>query len=787
MKPLKMFNKYFFVSLTCLVLGQAVFSSPTAFALPEGGNIVRGQGSINQPSAQDLTVNQNTNNLIINWQGFNVGSSESVQFNQPGVDSVALNRVVGTDPSRIAGRLSANGQVFITNPSGVIFLPGSQVNVHGLLATTLGISDQDFLNRNYQFSQDPSKGLASVLNEGTIQADTVGLLAPSVINRGTIIANLGSVALASGKAATLDFIGDDLIHFAITEEVAGTATDAEGNVLDNNISNEGIIQATGGQVSLSVRRAGEIVKSVINQEGIIEAHSVVNKEGRIFLSGGGNGIVSVTGTLDATGEGAGQKGGVIHVTGENVGLFETAKLDASSAIGGGEILIGGDRQGEGELQNATATFIDEDVTINADAIAGGDGGKVIVFAEDTARIYGNLSARGGAISGNGGFIETSGKKFFEISKTPDIGASNGPGGEWLIDPFNIQIVADSGFFNINNTSPFVSDGNSASLGVGLISAGLAQGDVTIITGSAGSEAGNITWDEPLDYSGSTNNSVLKIDAIGSIFFNQSIFGSNPTGGDVLKLEALAGNSININADLTTFGAMIFKAPTVLLNSGSNLNANNNPVTVLADTFDSDNNDFTNTSINSGSSPFTVAPFSPGTSFNIGQGPGILSLTNKDNPNIPDGFTTSSQIIFGNTSTGPVTVDDVNIDNEKVVIFSGNTVTFTGVPSEFGALTVNAASDITVNSSIQLNNGEFVANSSTGAFTLAGQTTVSSPTDINVNAASITNNGTFNAGGFITLNGGVTNPPPASTQQQATTAGQNFLDDFVETGKSEGGC
>ena len=427
MKLTRLINKAIAVSMACLVSGMG-FPVSLVFALPQGGDIVGGQGSINQPTAQDLTINQNTNNLIINWQGFNIGAAESVQFVQPGVDSVALNRVVGTDPSRIAGRLSANGQVFITNPSGVVFLPGSQVNVHGLLATTLGISDQDFLDRNYRFFQDPSKSLASILNEGNINANYVGLLAPSVINRGTIVASLGSVALASGKTATLDFIGDDLINFAITEEVEGTGTDADGNVLDHNISNEGIIQATGGVVSLSVRRAGEIVKAVINQEGLIEAHSVVNKGGKIFLSGGDRGIVSVTGTLDASGKGAGEKGGTIHVTGENVGLFDNALVDASGDVGGGEILIGGDRQGEGELQNAKATFVGEDVDVNADAITEGDGGKVIVFAEDTARIYGNLSARGGSVSGNGGFIETSGKQYFEIFKTPDIGAPNGLGG-----------------------------------------------------------------------------------------------------------------------------------------------------------------------------------------------------------------------------------------------------------------------------------------------------------------------------------------------------------------------
>ena len=301
MKLSKRVKKIIAISMAIMISGVGGPVS-LVFALPQGGEIVGGpsQGSINQPSAQDLHINQNTNNLIINWQGFNIGQAESVQFFQPGIDSIALNRVSGIDPSRIAGRLSANGQIFISNPSGVIFLPGSQVNVHGLLSTTLSITDQDFLDRNYRFYQDPTRSLASILNEGAINASYVGLLAPSVINRGSIVANLGSVALASGKAATLDFIGDNLINFAITEPVEGTATDSEGNVLDYNISNEGLIRADGGQVSLSVKRAGEIVKNVINQEGLIEARTVVEREGRIFLSGGDNGGVRITGTLDAS-------------------------------------------------------------------------------------------------------------------------------------------------------------------------------------------------------------------------------------------------------------------------------------------------------------------------------------------------------------------------------------------------------------------------------------------------------------------------------------------------------
>jgi len=750
MKLSKLVKKIIAISMACLISGIG-FPVSLVFALPQDGNIVGGQGNIHQHTPQDLHIHQDTSNLIVNWQGFNIGASESVQFFQPGIDSVALNRVVGTDPSRIAGRLSANGQVFITNPSGVIFLPGSQVDVHGLLATTLDITDQDFLNRTYRFTQNPNRNLASILNEGTINASYVGLLAPSVVNRGTIVASLGSVALASGKAATLDFIGDDLINFAITEEVEGTGTDADGNVLDYNISNEGLIRADGGVVTLSVRRAGEIVKAVINQEGLIEARTVFNKEGRIFLSGGDNGIVSVTGTLDASGKGAGEKGGTIHVTGENVGLFESAKLDASGDAGGGEILVGGDREGEGELQNARATFIGEDVSINADAITNGDGGKLIVFAEDTARIYGNLSARGGSVSGNGGFIETSGKQYFEIFKTPEIGAPNGLGGEWLIDPFDITITFASVLDGINGVNPFLSSANSSTLPISLIIAALAQGDVTITTGAGGTtQGGDITWEQNAPIFVLVNNA-LSLSAIGSIILNADI----TTQG---AMFFTAGQSISVNnTNLTGQSPSVFTAPSITLDN-ANLNFNNNTIIVVTDNLNSPN-DFAFSSVNSGTSVTALLPFTSANGLAIGTGPGILS-SNVDLST----FLTASSLQLGIGTTGPITVNDALINSLPVAIFSGDSVTFTGIPSTFDTLFVFSNGDINVNTDINVNNGGFTAvadfdQSGAGDFNFGAGNTITVAQNAAITAVNILANGAFNVGGTLTLNGVLAQPPP----------------------------
>jgi len=286
-------NKSYRLAASLLVALWAV-TPGWAHALPNGGDIVSGTGSIEQ-SSQDMVIQQDSQRLITNWQGFSIGSAESVTFKQPDSSAIALNRVIGVDPSIILGKLSANGQVFLSNPSGVVFGKGSVVDVHGLLATTLNISNDDFLKDKYQFSQDPDQSLAAIINNGSIKATRyVGLLAPAVETNGSIVvvADLGSIALASGTAATLDFKGDGLISFVVTD-------DAEGKLLQDRINNSKLIRANGGQVLLTAMSAGKVIGNVVNHSGIIEAQTVQQKDGKIILSGGDQGIVSLSGTLDA--------------------------------------------------------------------------------------------------------------------------------------------------------------------------------------------------------------------------------------------------------------------------------------------------------------------------------------------------------------------------------------------------------------------------------------------------------------------------------------------------------
>lgn len=266
-------------------------------ALPKGGDIVSGTGSIQQPSRQNLVIEQKSQHLITNWKKFSIGSAESVTFNQPGPSAVALNRVIGVNPSIILGKLSANGQVFLSNPSGVVFGKNAKVDVHGLLATTLNISNENFLRGNYQFSEGKYRPLAAIINLGEINAARyVGLAAPVVVNTGSIVvADMGSVALASGTTATLDFNGDGLINFAVSDD-----RPYKKRLIKGRIHNSGLIRANGGQVMLTASSAGHVIGSVVNHSGVIEAQTVQAKDGKIILSGGSQGNVQISGTLDAS-------------------------------------------------------------------------------------------------------------------------------------------------------------------------------------------------------------------------------------------------------------------------------------------------------------------------------------------------------------------------------------------------------------------------------------------------------------------------------------------------------
>jgi fibronectin-binding autotransporter adhesin len=513
-----------------------------ALAGPTGGTVIAGQVNIGQPDPLTTLVQQSSQNAVVNWQQFNVGSQELVQFIQPSASAAILNRIVGGSPSEILGNISANGRVFLINTQGVMFGAGSRVDVAGLVASTLDIADADFMSGRYVLAGNGSG--AGVVNQGQINAADGGfvvLAGDSARNSGLIQARLGDIVLASGSAMTLDLAGDGLINYHVDGAALSQAA---------GVANSGQLLADGGRVLMSAEVARGLVRDVVNNSGLIRATGVAEENGEILLIGAGGNVVN-TGTLDASS--ANGTGGSIQVLGDRDIRIEAGLIDASGTQGGGEIRLGGGIQGGEGLIQAERLYLAQAATVRADATVLGDGGRIAAYSKDHSVLAGLLSARGGAQGGDGGFVETSSAGLLTVTQVPELAGDTG--GHWLIDPEDIDIVAGNGYGGINNSNPFVANGDNAQLGVALITGALANGSsVTISTGGTGSQAGNINLLAALDYNG-TGNGTLTLDAAGGIFLNQQIFDST-VGGDSLNLNLNAGGSISLgnSIDLGAGGA-----------------------------------------------------------------------------------------------------------------------------------------------------------------------------------------------------------------------------------------
>ena len=318
--PLESADPHFF--LKALVLFLMMSFGPDVSALPVGGTVTAGSASVGG-SGGSMIITQSTQNTAINWQSFNIGQSEAVRFVQPNSNSVALNRVLGSDPTSIFGSLSANGKVFLVNPNGILFRKGAQVNVDGLVASTLNVTDSGFMAGDYKFV-GTSKGM--ILNQGSIitHADGgyVALLGGHVSNDGIIAAKLGTVVLAAGSAITLDVAGDGLLNVTVNQGAV--------NAL---VQNSGLIQADGGQVLLTAQAAENLLQSVVNNTGIIQAQTVENRNGTIkLLADMQSGTVNVGGTLDVSAPNSGD-GGFIETSGSHVVIADSAKVNALAPHG----------------------------------------------------------------------------------------------------------------------------------------------------------------------------------------------------------------------------------------------------------------------------------------------------------------------------------------------------------------------------------------------------------------------------------------------------------------------
>ncbi|MCG6969937.1 MAG: filamentous hemagglutinin N-terminal domain-containing protein [Gammaproteobacteria bacterium] len=507
------------------VLLFAIAVSPTGHAAPQGGQVVRGEGAIQQPDTQSTIVNQNSPSMVVNWDSFNVDTNETVQFVQPSASASVLNRIMDQNPSQIFGTIDGNGRVFLINPNGIVFGETASVNVGSLVASGLNIDPDAFMNGDYRFAADEGQQGGVVINRGVIQAATggsVNLIGSAVKNEGLIVAQVGKINMGAGRSVVLDFDGDGLMRFEV-----------DGEIIENTsrlaaaVSNSGELVADGGEILLSAKAARNVFDRVINNEGVIKATRIERQGGVVRLLGDG-GEVQHSGSIDASGYDAGEHGGDVEILGDQVRLMGDSRIDVSGSDGGGTVRVGGGKGGQGTQKTATTTYVSDNSEITADAVDKGDGGEVYVWADDDTTFHGSISARGGQQSGNGGFVEISGRKTVTISNYVDLTASNGDTGMLFIDPGTIHVCDDAsagcsaGLFGPNTFSD------------DYISTQLATADITLDTSDPavdntnGSDQDIIFLDTTIDVSWNSGNSLI-LNAGRNITLNGFI-NDNASGG-----------------------------------------------------------------------------------------------------------------------------------------------------------------------------------------------------------------------------------------------------------------
>jgi filamentous hemagglutinin family protein len=507
-----------------------------AQTLPQNGTVVAGSVTIGSPAPGTLGITQTSQNAIVNWNSFSVGAGNAVVFRQPSASSAILNRVTGSASTAIAGQVSANGQVYLVNPNGILITETGTVNAAGFTASTLDTSDADFLAGRRVYNGAGNS--AGVENRGIIRVTNGGdvvLAGGRIGNSGLIEAIGGRIGLGAGEHVAVDIEGDGFLTVSVPTDEADLARAL--------IEQTGRIEANGGRVEIRAATTADVARSAIQLGGNVSASSFAQTAsgvsfggdgGALVVHGGAGGKVAVTGTLEA--RSATGVGGSITLAAREIELA-TAGIDASGAAGGGDIRIGGDWQGHGDMLRAGTVSVDAGSTIAADATARGDGGRVVIWSDDLTSFSGTITARGGSLSGNGGDAEVSGKARLAYTGYADLTAAGGALGNLLLDPYNITISTAGS----SNVSGFSATGNDSVINATTLLNALSGANVTVMTGSSGSQAGNITVAAPLSWAGSAT---LTLQAAGGIAIDSPITAAS--GG----LTLAAGSTISASGAIS---------------------------------------------------------------------------------------------------------------------------------------------------------------------------------------------------------------------------------------------
>jgi len=534
-----------------LALAGVSWGMPSAYAASAADAAVSaGSGHISTVG-NTTTINQASQRLAIDWTSLSTRANEALVFSQPNAQAIALNRIIGSSPSELLGSLTANGQVFILNPNGVLFGAGSQVNVGGLVASTLSMSNADFMAGNHVFSNNGAAG--SVVNQGTLNAVSGGylaLLAPEVRNEGVMSASLGTALLAAGDKVTLNLDNGSLIGYSIDQ-----------GAINALVENKQLIRADGGQVLMSAKALDQLSTAVVNNTGVIEARTVQNKNGRIMLMGDMDvGTVTVGGTLDASAPNGGD-GGFIETSAAHVNVADTARITTRAEAGKtGQWLIdpfdfvvasaGGNMTGAAlgsQLENNNVTLTttagntgtDGDLSIN-DAVAWSAANTLTLIGERDVNVNANLTYSGSGTTG------VTVQAVRDINVGADVAiTSTGTGALPVVFGGPVVGEAAGGNINMGSGSSIATSGGDVSFkanAIKLAGASVATAGGNIAMAAAGTSASHsleITND------GATRSNVATTGA-GTISLSGHL-----TGGGASATGGSAGGLVVTNSSITS--------------------------------------------------------------------------------------------------------------------------------------------------------------------------------------------------------------------------------------------
>lgn len=490
-------------------------------ALPTNEVVISGNAEF-QHQQDALNVIQTSDFLHTQFDSFDIASDESVHFQQQSMQSIAINQVLNADPTHIAGQLSANGQLFILAPGGLVIHDGASIEAASFFTSTLKAGS---INAN-EIHLSQSDSAHGIINNGNISIQGGGslqLLSNQIINNGNLSNANGDTHLNVANRALVRFSGE---LFAV---------EVDESVLNGVIQNNGMITANGGNIQLNALVKEQIHEQVIHNQGEIIATSVWQEGGDIYI-GSNEGDMENHGLIESVASTDHNQTAHIQINSERIANFGTIKNNASGIGHAGSI----------ELHADKTVVLLADSLIQANGDVSGDGGNIKVFSPDTAlfREGARIEAEAGFQLGNGGFVDVSGWEQIEINGLVSTLSLNGDNGEFLIDPYNVTIssAADSNTGFVTDT--YTPSGTPSVINVGTLITNLQSGNVTVVTTGAGGESGNITVANAINLDG-THGNILQFNADGNIFVNANIKDQATGSADFTSLGFTAGGNINI--------------------------------------------------------------------------------------------------------------------------------------------------------------------------------------------------------------------------------------------------